>query len=369
MSTTNTDLKFTSAETQEAEMLSPARRDALKRKLRSLLMIGGIAVVIIGALGFWWFGGRYISIDNAYVGANKLLVSTDVSGIVKEVTVREGQKVKVGDVLFRLDPLPFQIALDKANAQLAQTKLGLEAMEQDYKRMQSDIATQASQVKQAQATFDRYNALIHDNNVSQATFDQARFGLESAQSSFTSLQQQARVQLLRLGGNIDASVTDHPQYRQAKADRDEAQRQFDHTTVRAPFGGVVTHTDATQPGQYLAANTAAFGLVDDSAIWVDANPKETDLTHVKAGDPVTVSVDAYPGRVWKGRVESVSPASGSSFSILPAQNSSGNWVKVVQRVPVRIRIEPVAGDPALRVGMSVIADIDTGHKRVLSELF
>lgn len=351
------------------QILSPARKEALKKRIRSILMLGGIALVVVASGVFWWIGGRYVSIDNAYVGANKLLVSTDVSGIVQEVTVREGQTVRTNDVLFRLDPLPFQISLDRANAQLNQTRLTIEAMVQDYRRMQSDIAEQASQVKQAQAQFDRYNALIRDNNVSQANFDQARFALEAAENSLKSLQQQAQSQLVKLGGSPDFPVTEHPQYKQAKADRDEAQRQLEHTTVRAPFDGVVTHTDSIQPGTYLAANTAAFGLVGDRGAWIDANPKETDLTYVKQGDPVTISVDTYPGRTWKGRVESISPASGSSFSVLPAQNSSGNWVKVVQRIPVRISVEAGPDDPVLRTGMSVVVDIDTGHRRSLSELF
>lgn len=367
--TSNEDVVKSPSPASAKQSLSPARRDALRKRIRSILMIGGIALVVIVSAIFWWVGGRYVSIDNAYVGANKLLVSTDVSGIVQEITVREGQKVKTNDVLFRLDPLPFQIALDRANAQLNQTRLTIEAMEQDYKRMQSDIAEQASQVKQAQAQFDRYNALIRDNNVSQANFDQARFALEAAENSLQSLQQQAKSQLVKLGGSPDFPVTEHPQYKQTRADRDEAQRQLEHTTVRAPFDGVVTHTDSIQPGTYLAANTAAFGLVGDHGSWVDANPKETDLTYVKQGDPVTISIDTYPGKTWKGRVESISPASGSSFSVLPAQNSSGNWVKVVQRIPVRISVEAGANDPILRAGMSVVVEIDTGHRRSLSELF
>ncbi|MEN3929709.1 HlyD family secretion protein [Microvirga sp. W0021] len=350
-------------------LLSPAQKEALRKRIRTILMGGGVALIAIVSLFIWWLGGRYVSIDNAYIGANKLLVSTDVSGIVKEISVKEGQTVKKGDILFQLDPLPFQISLDKANAQLEQTKLAIEAMKQDYSRMQSDIAAQVSQVSLAKAQYDRYNVLVQDNNVSKANYDQARFSLQSAESTLASLQQQARTQLIKLGGSADIAVTDHPQYKQAKSDRDEAQRQFDHTTVRAPFNGTVTHTDSLQPGQYLPANTAAFGLVDDQDVWIDANPKETDLTYVKPGNPVSISVDTYPGKKWHGTVESVSPASGSSFSILPAQNSSGNWVKVVQRIPVRIKVDQRDGDLVLRTGMSVVVEIDTGHHRSLSELF
>jgi len=150
---------------------------------------------------------------------------------------------------------------------------------------------------------------------------------------------------------------------------DEAQRQLDHTVIYAPFDGIVTQVDTVQPGMYLSASTAAFGIISTERVWVEANPKETELTHVKVGDPVDVSVDTYPGRHWKATVESIAPNSGSEFSILPAQNTSGNWVKVVQRIPVRIRIERQPGDPDLRAGMSVETEIDTGHRRTLQDLF
>jgi membrane fusion protein (multidrug efflux system) len=192
------------------------------------------------------------------------------------------------------------------------------------------------------------------------------------------LQQQAEVQLARLGGDVSIPVEQHPQYLQAKAQVDEAQRQLDHTTVRAPFDGVVTQVDALQLGTYLVSqtaaltNTGAIGLVATKDIWVDANMKETDLTHVKPGDHANVYVDTYPGRVWSGVVQSIAPASGAEFSILPAQNSSGNWVKVVQRIPVRVRVNPSTDanskSPPLRAGMSATVEIDTGQHRTISEL-
>jgi len=190
-----------------------------------------------------------------------------------------------------------------------------------------------------------------------------------------SLQQQREVALVRLGGRADLPPEQHPQYQQAKAALDEAQRQLDHTVVHAPFDGTVTAVDTLQPGTFLVSQTAslttvgAIGLVSSSDVWVEANLKETDLTYTKSGDPVEFTVDAYPGRVWHGRVQSINPATGGAVSILPAQNSSGNWVKVVQRVPVRISIERSKDDPALRAGMSVNVDVDTGHERKLSDLF
>jgi len=351
---------------------------AARRRLpsvRTMLMAGGIALTLIGSAAVWLHGGRYASTDDAYVQASKLMVSTDVSGIVTSVDVREGQSVHAGDVLFRIDPRQFQIALDNSKANLDETALTIEAMKQDYQRMLSDIAAEQAQVELDQATFDRFATLVRSDSISRANYDQARFTLAADQSKLASLKQQAQVQLARLAGNADIPVTEHPQYLQAKAQVDEAQRQLDHTVVRAPFDGRVTQVDSLQPGTYLVSqtaaltNTGAVGLVSTDRVWVDANMKETDLTYVKLGNHVDVSVDTYPDRTWSGTVESISPASGAQFSILPAQNSSGNWVKVVQRIPVRILVQRNPGDPPLRAGMSVNVDIDTGHHRSLSELF
>jgi membrane fusion protein (multidrug efflux system) len=343
-------------------------RPARLRLLRSVLMLGGIAAVIAGAGVYWLNGGRYVSIDDAYVRAAKLAVSDDISGIVDTVAVHEGQHVNKGDVLFRLRDRQIRIALAGAKANLAQTALMLESMKHDYQRMVRDIEVKQAQMQADQANYDRYANLVKSGGVTRAEYDDARFKLAADKAAVESLQEQAAVQLARLGGDANADVTTMPQYLQAKAQVDEDQRQLDHTVVYAPFSGIVTHVDALQPGMYLTASTGAFGLVSDERVWVEANPKETELTWVKPGDPVTVTVDTYPGRVWHGTVESIAPASDSEFSVLPAQNSSGNWVKVVQRLPVRIRVDRQPGDPPLRAGMSVEAEIDTGHQRHLSDL-
>jgi membrane fusion protein, multidrug efflux system len=347
---------------------------ALRSRMRLILMV---VVPLMGvAVGAYFYikGGRYVSTDDAYVHAAKLMVSTDVSGLVNEVDVKEGQSVKAGDVLFRIDPRQYQIALDNTKANLAQMALTIESMKQDYTRMLSDIAAQQAQVELDKANNDRNATLLRTDSVAKAAYDQSRFKLQTDENKLESLRQQAQVQLARLGGNADIPVTEHPQYLQAKAQVDEAQRQLDHTVVRAPFDGVATQVATLQPGTYLVAqtaaltNTGAVGLVASSDLWIDANMKETDLTYMKPGDPVTVSVDTYPGHVWTGTVESIAPASGAEFSILPAQNSSGNWVKVVQRIPVRIHVNPLSNNLPLRAGMSVTVDVDTGHHRTLSEL-
>lgn len=349
--------------------------DVLRRRRRFILLVVVPLLAVAAGVLLYLMGGRYVSTDDAYVHGAKLMVSTDISGLVSSVDVREGQTVKAGDVLFRVDPKQFQIALDNAKANLAQIVLNIEAMKQDYMRMQNDVAAEQAQVALDQITFDRDAALIRNATVSQSAYDQARFALETDKNKLESLRQMTQVQLARLGGNADIPVTQHPQYLQAKAQVDEAQRQLDHTVVHAPFDGVVTQVATLQPGTYLVAqtaaltNTGAVALVATDNLWIDANMKETDLTHVKVGDRVKILVDTYPLQRWHGTVESIAPAAGSEFSILPAQNSSGNWVKVVQRIPVRIKIDPKSDRRPLRAGMSVTVQIDTGHRRGLSDLF
>lgn len=337
--------------------------------LRRVLMIGGVALVAIVSLVLWLFGGRYVGTDDAYVHAAQLMVSTDVSGLVREVDVHQGQHVKAGQVLFRIDPRQFQIALDNARANLAQTRLTLLSMKGDYTRMLKDIAAQESQVAWNQVTFDRYANLLKLNSIAPAQYDQARFTLATSQSTLASLKEQAEVQLAKLGGSVSTPVERLPQYEAAKAQVDEAQRQLDHTVVRAPFDGVVTEVDSLQPGTLVVSalsaftTTSAVALVSTKNLWVEANMKETDLTRVHRGQPVDVTIDTYPGHKWKAEVDSISPATGADFSVLPAENASGNWVKVTQRVTVRIKLDVEPGDPPLRAGMSTYVSIDTGHRR------
>jgi membrane fusion protein (multidrug efflux system) len=320
------------------------------------------------AAGAYWYitGGQVMSTDDAYVEADKVGISTDVPGIVKDVDVIDNQHVEVGQVLYRLDPLQFQIALDNAKSNLAQTALAIDAMKQDYKRMLSDAAAEQGQVALDQVTFDRNAALLPSGSTSKAIYDQARYTLETDKNKLESLRQQAAVQLARLAGNPDIPVTEHPQYLQAKAQVDEAQRELDHTLVKAPFAGIVTNVPSIAPGKYLAASVTAFYLVATDHAWVEANPKETQMTYVRPGQPVAVSIDTYPDIQWHGTVESISPAGAQEFQLLPAQNTSGNWVKVVQRIPLRVRIDTRdAGMPPLRASMSVEVNVDTGHTRGL----
>jgi membrane fusion protein (multidrug efflux system) len=304
--------------------------------------------------------------NDAYVNAETVGISTDVSGIVQQVDVTENQHVVKGQVLYRLDPREFQIAVDNARANLAQTALTIASVKQDYGRMLSDVTAQQAQVALDQATYDRNASLVGSGAVSRSTYDQARYALDANKGKLESLRQQAAVQLAKLAGDPNIPVTQHPQFLQAKAMVDGARRQLDDAVVRAPFAGIVTQVSAIAPGKYLAASTTAFYLVATDHVWVDATPKETELTYVRPGQSVTVTVDTFPDAVWRGVVESVSPAAAQQFALLPAQNTSGNWVKVVQRIPLRVRVDTNAkNQPLLRAGMSVEVDVDTGHTRGL----
>lgn len=335
------------------------RRRWIRWGLFALLPLG----LILG--GYWYVtGGQVMYSDDAYVNAEKVGVSTDVPGIVQDVDVVNNQNVVEGQVLYRLDPRQFQIAVAQAKANLAQTELTLDSMKKDYPRLLSDAAAQQAQVDFDQINYNREAMLLRNGTAPQQAYDQAKYTLQADQSKLASMQQQGNVQLARLAGNAQTPTTKLPQYLQAKAQLAEAQRQLNDTVVRASFSGIVTDVPTTAPGRYLAASSVAFYLVDTDHIWVDAQPKETELTYVRPGQPATVTVDTYPDLTWRGTVQSIGPAASQEFSLLPAENTSGNWVKVVQRVPMRVEIDTSdTRKPPLRAGMSAEVYVNTGHAR------
>jgi membrane fusion protein (multidrug efflux system) len=339
---------------------SPARR-WVRRALFALLPLALLAS------GYWYVtGGQVMSTDDSYVEADKVGVSTDVSGIVKEVDVTENQHVEAGGVLYRLDDLPFRLALDRAKAQVGMVGDALNALKANYRDMQTQIHQAQYDVDYYDREFRRQQTLLSRGVASQQAFDTARRNLQNAQQKLASLNQQLAAIAANLDAHPDGPVEQNPRYLDAVAQRDEAQRQLDHTVVKAPFAGIVTNVPSIAPGKYLAASTTAFYLVAADHVWVDSNPKETELTDVRVGQSVGVAVDTYPGAEWHGTVESISPAAAQEFSLLPAQNTSGNWVKVVQRIPMRVRVETSDKSlPPLRAGMSVEVDVDTAHARGL----
>ncbi len=345
------------------------RRANRARLLRPVLMIGGILAVVIGTLLFWLMSGRYVSTDDSYVDAAKVSLSPATSGLVDEVDVRDNQHVQAGQVLFKIGQWGHQIAVDAARAQLNQTVQDMNGAKRSYRQAMADIKLQQVIVEKDQADLHRYEAVIKEGGVTKATLDDARYTLQADQERLAELENQAGVQFAKLNDNPDINVTDTPQYRAALADLHNALLAQTDSVVVAPYSGYVSQVEQLQPGMFLPAGTAAFGLVSDTDVWITAQPKEDELTWVRPGQKVHVTVDTYPGQVWQGVVESIAPNSGSEFSVLPAQNSSGNWVKVVQRIPVRVKIVSGPADLPLRAGMSTEVSIDTGHKRHLSNLF
>jgi membrane fusion protein, multidrug efflux system len=344
----------------------PDKVDAPKKSLRRPLMFALLPLVLI--IGAYWYvtGGQVVSMDDAYVEADKVGVSTDVPGIVKEVAVTENQHVQAGQILYRLDDLQLRLALARAEAQIGTVRDALNALKANYRDMQSQIQQAQNDIDYFDTEFRRQQDLLGAHVASQSTFDTARRNLQNAQQKLASLTQQLGAIAASLDNDPTGPVEKNPRYLDAVAQRDEAARQLAHTFVKAPFAGIVTNVPSIAPGKYLQASATAFYLVAADHVWVVANPKETELTHVRTGQTASVTVDSYPDTQWSGSVESISPAAAQEFSLLPAQNTSGNWVKVVQRVPMRVRIDTNDKSlPPLRAGMSVEVDVDTGHSRGL----
>ncbi|WP_409191434.1 HlyD family secretion protein [Bradyrhizobium sp. RDM4] len=350
----------------------PRRRvvAGLRRYRRFLLMVVLPIVVAIAGFTFYLNGGRYVGTDDAYVGAQKVLVTPDISGKIEKVVVKEGQIVKQGDELFEIDPVPFRLAVDEAKAQLMQAQSTYDNLRANIKiyGQMLDLAQQGMDLKQRDV--ERKQALVKNNFGSQLDLDNASNALVTAGAQAQFIKQQLSNAKMQLLGDPELPLERFPPYAQAKAKLDEAQRNLDHTVLRAPMAGVATQVEQIQLGRFVAAGTPVFSIIDVAHPWVDANPKESDLTYVTAGQPVTLEVDAFPNHVFKGKIGSLSPGTGAQFAILPPQNATGNFVKVVQRVPVRIYFDETDNYVRkLKAGMSVYATIDTGHQRSLASLF
>lgn len=335
-----------------------------RKRLRMILLVGLPALAVVIGLGIYLSGGRYISTDNAYVGAQKVLITPDISGKITHIAVREGQHVNSGDELFTLDREPFALALQQAKAKLDAARSNFNKLKANLKSLNTlaDLADKNVDLKKRDT--DRKSRLVSSQAGSQADLDTSMAAVVSAQLQAELAVQQRDSTLSQLLGDPDLPLEKFPEYAQAKAVLDNAQRDFDHTIVRAPMPGTATQVDNIQLGRFVAAGTPVFSVIDDQAPWVEANPKETDLTYLRVGQKATLDVDSFPDHTFTGTVIAVSPGTGAQFSILPPQNATGNWVKIVQRVPVRIAFDKSEDTHLLRSGMSVNIEIDTGHSRL-----
>jgi membrane fusion protein (multidrug efflux system) len=331
-----------------------------KRRWGRLALLLGVPLLIALIGGYFYLtSGRYVSTDNAYVQQDMVSVSPDVSGRIVAVNVRENQRVKAGDVLFRIDPEPFKIALDQADAALAEARVDVATKATDTGSAAADIQSANAELTLAQATYQRQAALMQRGFTTRASFDAATQAVAAARARLATAQAsaaRARQQLGSGGGGANPAAI-----QAALARREQAALNLARTVVRAPTDGIVSQTSRLQVGNITPSGVPALSLVSSRDAWIEANFKETDLDHMRVGQPVKVELDAYPELDIHGRVQSIGAGTGSEFSVLPAQNASGNWVKVTQRVPVRIAIE---GTPprAMIAGLSADVTVDTGKR-------
>ena len=342
----------------------PGGRARLSATIRSnrrrFLIMGAVPVLLLLVGGYLWFsGGRYVSTDNAYVQQNRVTVNPDVAGRILEVSVHENQHVAAGDLLFRLDPETYKVALAGADAALASARIQVEQLRAAYQ--QAVAANQAARdnVDFKQKAFDRQQGLLDKGVTSQSSYDTAQIDLRTAQQTLTSSEQSVAAARAALGGNPDIATDRHPGVLAAEAHRDQAALDLKSTEVRSPDTGVVSQSDRMQVGEFVSTAVPVLTLVKTGDSWIEANFKETDLTHMKVGEPATVKFDAYPGHRFNAVVDSIGAGTGAEFSVLPAQNATGNWIKVVQRVPIRIRITDASADLPLRTGLSASVTVDT----------
>ena len=330
---------------------------------RRALLVGGPLLILLVAGGLYLNSMRFVSTDNAYVGAARTEVSANVAGRVVEIGVRDNQRVHPGDLLFRLDERDFVLALADARARLAAAKLQIAALQATYRQHQADVAAARETLAYETQELERQKRLARDGIASQAQLAERQHGWSQAQQKVQAVMQQQENTLAALDHHPDQDINAHPAVRQAQAALDRAALNLSYTRITAPQEGVVTHVEQLQVGDFINAAAPVFALVSSQNVWIEANFKETELTRMRPGQKSTIEVDAYPGKTFHGQVQSMSPGTGSSFSLLPPENATGNWVKVVQRLPVRISIEDPDPHRPLRAGLSATVAVDIRHDR------
>ena len=332
---------------------------------RTVFLIVIPLVAICVGLYLYAAGGRYVSTDNAYVKANVIIISTEVSGRVTSVLVADNQAVEANDVLLQIDSSPLEITLNRARAQMAVIRTELESLRADYGETVVQEQLAKDKVRYLDRRYKRQRKLLKQGLSSEEKHDEAKHDLQVARREVEIIEQRVQRVLAQLAGNERLPVDQHPRYLTAQTTYDQAAVDLKATTIRAPASGIVSNMKL-QVGEYAQAGKPVFSLIQNQPIWVEANLKETQLTHIQPGQQATIVVDAYPDKIWESVVSSIAPATGAEFSILPPQNASGNWVKVVQRIPINLVITDQAGGPQLRAGMTVTVRIDTRRKRELS---
>ncbi|QUN06316.1 HlyD family secretion protein [Shewanella yunxiaonensis] len=336
-----------------------------RRKMKRLILLFVVPVLGVGAaVAFYLHGGRYVETDNAYVKADKTVISSEVAGKVIKVLVKENQPVAAGQLLFQIDPKSYQIAETEAAASLKDTADLLNVLKANVKTKLASIAAAKSQYQYLLREQQRKQNLLQQHYISDSDYDAARQDTEQEKLQIEALYTQLKLAVEGLGGDVNAPIESNAKYKKALAALDKARNDVQHVDIYAPSSGIVTHI--VKDGEFVTPGSSAMLLVADSHLWVEANYTEKDLTYVRVGQDVEIKVDYQPDYIWHGVVSSLSPATGSEFSVIPAQNATGNWVKISQRLPIRIQIEPLPGAPQLRAGLSAEVTVDTKHVRHLT---
>ncbi len=338
---------------------TPAVPAKKKRSARSIALMLAVPVVLAAGGGYFWLtGGRFVDTDNAYVQQAKVSVSSDVAGRIVSVAVKDNQAVKAGDALFAIDAEPYRIALSQADAALATSRVNVEQLRVAYSTAVAKLAAAQATLEIRQKEWDRASNLQKQGISAESALDDSRLALQQAQSTVSLEQQDVANATAALGGNPDIATDDHPAVRAAMAARDNAQRNLDKTTIVAPADGIVSQVASLNVGQFINTGSTIATLVETGDTWIEANFKETQLVTIASGMPVEIGIDAFPGKKLKGHVDSIGAATGAEFALIPAQNATGNWVKVTQRVPVRIVVDGTDGQPLVN-GMSATVSVDT----------
>ena len=332
--------------------------------LRTVLLV--VVPLVAVAIGIYVYAesGRYVTTENAYIKSNVVAISADVSGRVEWVGVDDNTLVREGQILFRLDQQPFKIALERSEAELELVRTQVEHLRADYHEAVAQVAAEEEKVRFLTRQLARQKTLKERKLASEQAYDVAAHDLSLAKRQVRVLRQRVQGVLQSLGGNPDIEAEDHPRYLRARTERDQTAIALADTSIEAPVDGVVSNMKL-QAGEYVEEGHAVFSIIESGKVWVEANLKETQLTHVLEGQSASITVDAYPGVEWPATVDAIAPATGAEFSVLPPQNATGNWVKVVQRIPVLLDVEqPPKGHP-LRAGMTVTVAIDTERERAM----
>jgi membrane fusion protein (multidrug efflux system) len=339
-----------------------------RQALRPVLLVGVPLATVLVAFLFWLWGGRYISTENAYVKADIAQVSAEVAGRVLEVHVRDHAEVEAGDLLVSIDPEPFRVALAKAEAEADATRGQVRTLIATWREALSELQEAESKVAFWNAQLERQKTLSVRGIVASSKLEEVESSATAAADRVVVMRRKVERVAAQLGNDPARPVDEHPLVREKRAEQKRAKLELARTVIRAPLGGTTVNV-RLQKGDQVKAATVLFAIVADTRPWVEANFKETELTHVASGLTATVVLDMYPDVTWQAKVESISPATGAEFALLPPQNASGNWVKVVQRLPVRLRLVPMEGEPQLRAGMTASVSIDTRRQRSLASLF